>query len=127
MRSWKWLIVVLPLILIIAAVGGCGLLEENGGCPSDQTPTGDGSCCPHGSPYYYSGACHSVPYTGGGGGGGGGGTTPHCNSGDTYNFASGMCCPNSAPYYYPGTHGGQAGCYASCPYANDCGTQFQQY
>lgn len=65
---------------------------------------------------------------GGNGGGGGGGGTAYCNPGNTYNYSSQMCCPNSAPYYYPGTHGiTSAGCYASCPYVGDCGTQWTTY
>ena len=46
--------------------------------------------------------------------GGGGSSNAYCDPGYTYNYSSEKCCPNSAPYYYPGTHGGTAGCYASC-------------
>ena len=63
-------------------------------------------------------------------GGGTGGTTvvAYCNPGNTYNYSSRKCCPNSARYYYPGTHGiTSAGCYASCPYVNDCGNMFTKY
>lgn len=64
----------------------------------------------------------------GSGGGGGGGSTAYCNPGNTYNYSSQMCCPNNTPYYYPGTHGiTGAGCYASCPYVNDCGNKFTKY
>ena len=60
-------------------------------------------------------------------GGSSSGSSCPCSSGSTYNYLSGLCCPNSAPYYYPGTHGlASPGCYASCPYVGDCGTQWQR-
>ena len=48
-----------------------------------------------------------------------------CSKGYTYNYSSQKCCATSTPYYYPGTHGiTGVGCYASCPYVGDCGTQY---
>jgi hypothetical protein len=49
-----------------------------------------------------------------------------CNPGSTYNFSSQTCCRNATPYYFPGGRGYGAGCYASCPYVNDCGSRFQR-
>ena len=47
------------------------------------------------------------------------------HTGYTFNYLTRTWCANGTPYYYPGTHGGHAaGCYASCPYINDCGTRF---
>jgi hypothetical protein len=112
---------------------GCDLLVE---CSSGQCKGTNGHCYSCSSGSYCttspSGNC-STPTGGvycctGSGSSGGGGSTAYCSSGYTYNYSSAKCCPNSAPYYYPGTHGiSAAGCYASCPYVGDCGSQFTKY
>ena len=119
----------------VAAVGCSGITSPTS-CGTGECKGSDGRCYgPCGTGAYCTttgvGNC-SAPSAGGvyccsnSGGGGGGGSSCNCNPGYTYNFLTGKCCANSSPYYYPGTHGGQAGCYTSCPYIGDCGSSWQK-
>ena len=129
--------IVCGAVLGGVAFSSCGgLSSPSASCSSGQCLGTDNVCygpCASGlfcttSP---SGSC-SAPSAGGvyccGGsssGGSSGGSCP-CNPGNTWNFLTQTCCANSHPYYYPGTHGGQSGCYTTCPYVGDCGSSFER-
>jgi hypothetical protein len=128
------LLTITIMAVMSTTLVSCELLDA---CGDGYCKASDGQCykCSDGS------ACSSTAQAGytlttqghiycysGSGGSSGGGSTAYCSSGNTYNYSSQKCCPNSAPYYYPGTHGIKAaGCYSSCPYVGDCGTQFTKY
>ena len=123
--------------IISTTMVGCEAIDKE--CGAGSLLGTDGKCygpCEGGSYVTYSavGNCSAASAggvyccIGSGGTGGTSGGTKYCNPGNTYNYSSQKCCPNSAPYYYPGTHGiSSAGCYASCPYVGDCGTNFTKY
>ncbi len=109
----------------------CGAIIEPSTCGPGQCRGNDNRCygpCSQGncttSPSGNCSAPNAGVYCCAGGSSGGG--SCHCNPGNTYNFLTGICCPNTSPYYYPGTHGGSKGCYTSCPYIGDCGSQWQR-